>query len=102
MKPADDMVALFADLPEAIQNTLVVARRCAVAAPKRKPILPSLAGDRDAEAQALGEEARAGLARRMVLAGITGDDQKPYLDRLEFEIDVIVRMGFPEIGRANV
>src|SRR3546814_3240278 len=64
MKPADDMVALFADLPEAIQNTLVVARRCAVAAPKRKPILPSLAGDRDAEAQALGEEARAGLARR--------------------------------------
>ena len=36
---------LFADLPEAIANTLVVARRCAFAAPKRKPILPSIAGD---------------------------------------------------------
>ena len=45
MKPAKDMRTLFADLPEAIANTLVVAQRCAVAAPKRKPILPSLAGD---------------------------------------------------------
>ena len=46
------MTALFADLPEAIANTLVVAQRCAFAAPKRKPILPSLAGDPAAEAEA--------------------------------------------------
>ena len=43
-----------ADLPEAIDNTLMVARRCAVAAPKRKPILPSMAGDREGEARQLG------------------------------------------------
>ncbi len=95
MKPAGEMAALFADLPEALQNTLVVAQRCAVAAPKRKPILPSLAGDRDAEAVALGEEARAGLARRLEAAGIGDDDVKPYEERLEFEIDVITGMGFP-------
>src|SRR3546814_9278710 len=42
MKPAQEMIRLFEDLPEAIRNTLVVAQRCAVAAPKRKPILPKI------------------------------------------------------------
>jgi DNA polymerase III subunit alpha len=65
MKPADEMRALFADLPEAIANTLVVAQRCAVAAPKRKPILPSLAGDREGEAALLRERAREGLEARL-------------------------------------
>ena len=36
------MAALFADLPEALANTAVIAQRCAVAAPKRRPILPRL------------------------------------------------------------
>jgi DNA polymerase-3 subunit alpha len=100
MKPAKDMRALFADLPEAIANTLVVAQRCAVAAPKRKPILPSLAGDREGESQALREAAREGLQRRLdriVELGNAGegDWQQPYRDRLEFELDVIIQMGFP-------
>jgi DNA polymerase-3 subunit alpha len=50
MKPAQAMRTLFADLPEAIANTSVIARRCAFAAPKRKPILPRTAGDVEAEA----------------------------------------------------
>uniref|UniRef100_UPI000AACFDA1 DNA polymerase III subunit alpha n=1 Tax=Sphingomonas mali TaxID=40682 RepID=UPI000AACFDA1 len=100
MKPAKDMRALFADLPEAIANTLVVAQRCAVAAPKRKPILPSLAGDREGESQALRETAREGLRKRLdriVELGNAGegDWQQPYRDRLEFELDVIIQMGFP-------
>ncbi len=45
MKPANEMKLLFADLPEAIANTLVVAQRCAVAAPKRRPILPRILGE---------------------------------------------------------
>jgi len=96
MKPAKDMRLLFADLPEAIANTLVVAQRCAVSAPGRKPILPSLAGDRDAEAQKLREDAHAGLIARLEKAGI-GDDEarKAYTDRLDFELDVIISMGFP-------
>ena len=65
MKPAKEMRLLFADLPEAIDNTLVVAQRCGVAAPKRKPILPSLAGDPEAEAEALRVAARVGLEKRL-------------------------------------
>lgn len=131
MKPAKDMRALFADLPEAIANTLVVAQRCAVAAPKRKPILPSLAGDRDGEAAMLRDRAREGLQKRLERiaelekkpfvssvvetqssgkgvstsldangagessAGTSGDWTQPYRDRLEFELDVIIQMGFP-------
>ena len=95
VKPADVMEALFADLPEALANTLVVARRCAFAPPKRKPILPSLAGDKEGEARAMADDARTGLAGRLALYGeISAEERKVYDDRLEFEIDVINRMGF--------
>jgi DNA polymerase III subunit alpha len=94
LKPADMMVELFADLPEAIANTLVIAQRCAVMAPKRKPILPSLAGNPEAEAEALRQDARAGLEAR--LTKIQGEvDRQAYFDRLDFELDVITKMGFP-------
>ncbi|MGC6399544.1 DNA polymerase III subunit alpha [Sphingomonas sp. FW199] len=101
MKPASDMALLFQDLPEAIANTLVVAQRCAVAAPKRKPILPSLAGDRDGEAAMLREQAQSGLELRLhriaELEGraVTDDWAAPYRERLTFELDVIIQMGFP-------
>jgi DNA polymerase III subunit alpha len=93
MKPAKDMRLLFADLPEALANTLVIAQRCAVMAPKRKPILPSLAGDVDAEAAQLRIDAHAGLADR--LARVPVDDPALYRERLDFELDVIIGMGFP-------
>ena len=132
LKPADTMKALFADLPEAIANTLVVAQRCAVMAPYRKPILPSLAGDIAGEAELLRKDAEAGLEARLdriealkspsrlreglgegsaehrgsdeaalprplPQAGGEPDDawRQPYRDRLKFEVDVIVQMGFP-------
>jgi DNA polymerase-3 subunit alpha len=100
MKPAAVMTELFADLPEAIANTLVVAQRCAVAAPARKPILPSLAGDPAAEAELLRRDARAGLAVRLdriEALGHAGESgwREPYQARLEFELDVIIQMGFP-------
>ena len=99
MKPAKDMRQLFTDLPEALANTLVVAQRCAVMAPKRDPILPSLAGDVDAEAAQLRVDASAGLdvrlARHVVVAGELEIDPQVYRDRLDFELDVIINMGFP-------
>ncbi len=64
-----------------------------MAAPNRKPILPSLAGDREAEAEQLRRDARAGLEQRLSLAGKV--DEQVYRDRLEFELDVIINMGFP-------
>ena len=96
VKSAPMMEELFADLPEAIANTLVVAQRCAFAPPRRKPILPSLAGDLEGEARLLGEDARAGLAARLsAYEDLTAEDRKVYDDRLAFELDVIARMGFP-------
>ena len=65
VKSAPMMAEIFADLPEALANTLVIAQRCALAPPKRKPILPSLAGDQLGEALMLAQDARAGLARRL-------------------------------------
>ena len=96
IKSAADMRALFADLPEAIDNTSVVARRCAFGAPKRKPILPRVGGDLDAEAEQLRRDARAGLAARLERYGDLGEAQRQaYYDRLDFETEVIVSMGFP-------
>jgi len=153
LKPAETMRDLFADLPEAIANTLLVAQRCAVAAPARKPILPSLAGDREGEAAMLRQDAHAGLdARLQRIAELQGrplpttavrpgeqvaappgrlgtaggssnlftgeglpstseegqgfdqlspngegepDWTEPYRTRLDFELDVIIQMGFP-------
>ena len=80
---------LFIDLPEAIANTAVIAMRCAVGAPKRKPILPRLS---DHEDEQLRADAYAGLDER--LAGRAEDEKARYRERLDFEIDVITRMGF--------
>ena len=89
LKPASTMEQLFADLPEAIANTGVVAQRCAVAAPKRRPILPRLSDEED---ETLRHEAHAGLEAR--LQDKPEEEKQAYRERLDFEIDVITRMGF--------
>jgi DNA polymerase-3 subunit alpha len=103
-KSAAEMRALFADLPEACDNTLVIARRCAVSSPMRKPILPPFDnGDGQPEPEALRAQSEEGLRRRLE-AHVFTDDMAPekraavtkeYQDRLAFELDVIIKMGFP-------
>ncbi len=89
------MRELFEDLPEATANSLVIAQRCAFAPPKRKPLLPSLAGDSAGEAQMLIDDARAGLEARLALYGeMAAEDRQVYFDRLDFETNVINTMGF--------
>ncbi len=96
LKPAEAMEDAFSDLPEAIHNTLVVAQRCAFMAPKRAPILPSLAGDREGEAAQLAQDARDGLDARLAhYPDITDEERQAYIERLDFEVGVIVQMGFP-------
>ncbi|MBV9930570.1 MAG: DNA polymerase III subunit alpha [Alphaproteobacteria bacterium] len=131
IKPAAEMRRLFEDLPEATQNTAVVARRCAFGAPKRKPILPSVAGDLEGEAEQLRRDARAGLIERLQTLSLQGrgtagaerpqgegsagphpavpdgtatlspagrgleEQYKVYFDRLDYEVEIIVGMGFP-------
>ncbi|WP_374651840.1 DNA polymerase III subunit alpha [Dongia sp.] len=94
-KSGAEMSALFADIPEAIANTLVIARRCAYMPPARKPILPAFS-DGKSEDEALREMAQKGLDKRLAAMGLTGEEaQKPYRDRLAFELGVIIQMGFP-------
>ncbi|HEY7852705.1 MAG TPA: PHP domain-containing protein, partial [Caulobacteraceae bacterium] len=92
-KPAADMRALFADLPEACDNTIEIARRCAFMVKKRDPILPRFptVGGRS-EDDELAEQAREGLRRRLKSAEL-GDGEGPYWERLEREIGVIQSMG---------
>ena len=95
VKPAEVMEELFADLPEATANTLVVAQRCAFSPPKRKALLPSLAGDKEGEAAMMADMARKGLEERLAPYGeLSTEERQVYFDRLDFEVGIITRMGF--------
>jgi DNA polymerase-3 subunit alpha len=89
LKDSAAIAELFADLPEALANTIVVAQRCAVAAPQRKPILPRLGEDEDEQ---LRRDARAGLEQRLKAKPL--EEQQAYLERLDYELDIITGMGF--------
>jgi DNA polymerase III subunit alpha len=99
-KTAAEMAELFADVPEAIANTLVIARRCAFMAPARDPILPTFARDEEAE---MRRQAAEGLERRLAaVVWRNGMDDaareaaaEPYRERLAYELDVIAQMKFP-------
>ncbi len=104
LKSQADMARLFADLPEAIDNTIEIAQRCSYYPKNRKPILPRFAGadvaDAEAaemaEAEELALQARDGLARRFAERGLHGGfTEEQYRERLEFEIGIIQRMKFP-------
>ena len=103
-KTAEEMQVLFADIPEAITNTLVIARRCSVFAEKRKPILPAFDSSEGlSEEEELRRQAENGLKLRLdrhVFADDMDDAGRdtaaaPYRERLEFELGVINQMGFP-------
>ena len=90
-KSPEEMATLFADLPEALENTVEIAHRCAFKAYKRKPILPRFADDEVAE---LRRQAKEGLAARLAVIphAVSLED---YEARLEFELGIIEQMGFP-------
>ncbi|MBW6506438.1 MAG: DNA polymerase III subunit alpha [Rhodobacteraceae bacterium] len=90
-KSEAEMSALFADLPEALANSVEIARRCAFAPAKRAPILPKFADD---EVEALRREARDGLAARLAEVPHAAPVED-YEARLAFELGIIEQMGFP-------
>ena len=104
-KTPQEMRALFADLPEAIDNTLVIAQRCAVMSEGRDPLLPPApkSDDGRSDAEVLAILAKEGLKARIEklvdAAEKDGADTKgiakPYEERLEYELGVIEQMGFP-------
>ncbi|MFO1175741.1 MAG: DNA polymerase III subunit alpha [Paracoccaceae bacterium] len=90
-KSEAEMAALFADLPEALENTVEIARRCAFAAKKRNPILPRFADD---EVEELRRQAWEGLRARLAVIPHSAPVET-YEDRLKFELGIIEQMGFP-------
>jgi DNA polymerase III subunit alpha len=95
-KPAPDMRVLFADLPEACDNTVAIARRCAVMMETRKPLLPvspkvHAGSTEEATVRAMAIE---GLDRRMDAMGADAVTRARYRERLDYELSVIVPMGF--------
>ncbi|HEX3496065.1 MAG TPA: DNA polymerase III subunit alpha [Methylocella sp.] len=97
-KTRAEMIALFANLPEAPRNSVEIALRCAFRPSTRQPILPRFAvnGGIEEEAHELRAEAEAGLAARLAAHGPTqGFTAGDYRARLAFELDVIVKMNFP-------
>ncbi len=95
-KPAGDMRLLFADLAEACDNTLAIARRCAVMAETRKPLLPVSPKVRpgQTEEETVRAMAREGLERRLDAMGADAATRARYAGRLEYELGVIASMGF--------
>ncbi|ETD85341.1 DNA polymerase III subunit alpha [Rhodobacter capsulatus] len=91
LKTEAEMAALFADLPEALENTVEIARRCAFAAFKRKPILPRFADD---EVEELRRQAWEGLRARLAVIPHAVPVAE-YEERLKFELSIIEQMGFP-------
>ncbi len=90
-KSAEDMIALFADLPEAIEATVEIAQRCAYRPRMRDPILPKFADD---EIEELRRQSKAGLDARLE-AEPPAAEREVYDKRLEYELGVIEGMGFP-------
>ncbi len=104
-KSQQEMMLLFKDLPEAIDNTIVISKRVTFKETTTDPILPRFTeseGDADPEAALKAEydelhrQSEAGLVDRLEKYPIAeGYTRKDYEDRLAFELNVIQQMGFP-------
>ena len=93
-KSAEQMAELFKDIPEAIENTVDIAKRCAYQSVARDPILPNFGDGSQSEADILAEQAREGLKARLA-AHEPAASIEAYNERLDFELNVIKNMGFP-------
>jgi DNA polymerase III subunit alpha len=97
LRSQEEMEALFPDLPHAIENTTLLADRCAFMVVDRKPILPAFEteGGRS-EIEELRAQSIEGLEGRLARKpGLTDAERQEYFDRLDYELKVIGDMGFP-------
>ena len=99
-----EMVELFKDIPEAVQNTVNIAKRCNYLSEKKEPLLPIfICPDGKTQDEFITEEAYKGLNERMEAQVYTPDMtpekraeiDKVYYARLDYELSVIKKMGFP-------
>jgi DNA polymerase III subunit alpha len=99
-KTKAEMAELFADLPEALQNSVEIARRCNLTLQLGQPHLPDFPtpGGESLD-DYLRAEAGRGLQARMAQLfpdeTVRASRQQEYSERLDFEIGTIIKMGFP-------
>ncbi len=89
-RSASEMCALFADLPEAVANTVDIAQRVSFRPLEQQPLLPSFAKD---ENELLRQKASDGLRERLATIE-TAAEPDEYRQRLDYELDVIISMKF--------
>ena len=97
LRTPDEMVELFRDLPEALANTVEIAKRCSLELVLGEPSLPEPPIDKGATSESLlATRAREGLERHLEsLAESSAEvDRRRYNDRLDYELDIITKMGF--------
>ncbi|WP_418647112.1 DNA polymerase III subunit alpha [Thauera butanivorans] len=100
LKSQAEMCELFADMPEALENAVEIARRCSLTVQLGKNFLPQFpTPDGMTLDDFLVQEAKIGLERRLAQLYPHPEEreqQRPrYEERLKFETDTIIQMGFP-------
>lgn len=101
LKTPEEMAELFADIPEALENTVEIARRCNLELTLGRNYLPDFPVPAGLTMdEFFRQQAREGLEARLVkLFDATAPDfaekRRPYDERLQIELDVIIQMGFP-------
>jgi DNA polymerase-3 subunit alpha len=101
LRSAEEMAELFADIPEALANTVAIAQRCNISLTLGKNFLPDYpvpAGMTLSEV--MSQEALKGLEERLTHSPAVGkhtdvENRQVYYDRLDFELKMITLMGFP-------
>ncbi len=95
LKTPKEMIELFSDIPEAIENTLHIAKRCSFILKEIAPLLPPFeTGEGRDEVEELKLQARKGLEWRLDTFE-NHAERDVYFKRLEFELDIIIGMEFP-------
>ncbi len=97
LKTPEEMFELFYDLPEALTNTVMIAKRCSFMLEEKKPLLPSFANSKNVESEKelLSELSINGLKNRLADKCLDKSQNfNNYFDRLENELKIINNMGF--------
>ena len=95
LKSSDEMARVFADLPEAVENTIEIARRCNLSLSLGQNHLPDFPVPGGSTVPAfLKQQAGAGLEARQRQGAIAAAAMEAYRQRLDYELGVIERMGF--------
>ncbi|HSX65482.1 MAG TPA: DNA polymerase III subunit alpha, partial [Pseudoxanthomonas sp.] len=97
LKSAEQMAELFADVPDAIDNTMALALRCNLELKLGEYALPAYPVPSDETLDSwIRSQAHAGLAQRLEKNPLApGHTREDYQQRLDFELDTICKMGFP-------